>query len=524
MLVDGWAAKLLLCDMLNEAGLTELRSRRLESKVRFACTRNGWYDRDETRANAWKAGATMSPLRFQEHLLPRREFLRIGSLAIGGFALPTMLGSSAKAESLSDVATGKSVIFLFQQGGPSQFETFDPKPNAPSEIRTLTEVVQTSLSGVAFGEAMSRLARLAHKLTVVRSFQTNNAGHNLQPIVGPDSLDANLGSHYSRIVGSTNPQTGMPTNTVVYPSAVDAAVPGPQARGDLKSTGPYGQAYAPFVPGGGGDLQQDMRLNLPHDRIFEDRRALLNQLDRFRKDLDTSGRIERMDQLQRQAYELLLSGKVAAALDLANEDLSVVRRYDTQHFAREGQWDKAARGRRGYYTAQAKSIGKLLLLARRLCEAGCGFVTIHAGYAGVWDMHADGNNLNMVDGMNAVGRPFDHAVAAFVEDIESRGLQDKIMLVCVGEMGRTPRINKRGGRDHWSRLAPLLLYGGGQPNGKVIGRSTRDGGEPDSEALTPSHLVSTILNTMLDLGQLRLISGVPQQVVELASNPMISLA
>ncbi|MDP6447094.1 MAG: DUF1501 domain-containing protein, partial [Pirellulaceae bacterium] len=166
-------------------------------------------------------------------------------------------------------------------------------------------------------------------------------------------------------------------------------------------------------------------------------------------------------------------------------------------------------------------IGKLLLLARRLCEAGCGFVTIHAGYAGVWDMHADGNNLNMTDGMDAIGYAFDHAVAAFVKDVERRGLTDKILLVCGGEMGRTPRINKRGGRDHWARLAPLLLHGGGLPGGQVIGQSDRQGGQPLADPLGPKHLISTILSTVFDAGLLRLAGGVPDSVIDLASHPRI---
>jgi uncharacterized protein (DUF1501 family) len=185
-----------------------------------------------------------------------------------------------------------------------------------------------------------------------------------------------------------------------------------------------------------------------------------------------------------------------------------VARYDTSRFARPDGWSKAARGRNGYYTGHAKSLGKLLLLARRLCEAGCGFVTIHADYEGVWDMHADGNNLNMVDGMEAVGRSFDHAVATYIQDVEARGLQDQILLVCCGEMGRTPKLNKNGGRDHWARLAPLLLHGGGTAGGKVIGQSTRDGGEPAAENLTPKNLISTILHTVFDVGQLRLLPSV----------------
>lgn len=136
-------------------------------------------------------------------------------------------------------------------------------------------------------------------------------------------------------------------------------------------------------------------------------------------------------------------------------------------------------------------------------------------------MHADGNNLNMTDGMQAVGRSFDHAVAAFVEDIEARGLQDKIMLVACGEMGRTPRINKRGGRDHWSKLAPLLLYGGGTQGGQVIGQSDRQGGEPATDNLTPKNLISTIMHTVFDVGQLRLARGIPASVLRLASEKPI---
>ena len=143
-------------------------------------------------------------------------------------------------------------------------------------------------------------------------------------------------------------------------------------------------------------------------------------------------------------------------------------------------------------------------MARRLCEAGCGFVTIHADYEGVWDFHADGNNLNVVNGMNAVGRSFDHAVAAFINDLEARGLDDKIMLVCTGEMGRTPRVNRNGGRDHWARLAPLMIYGGGTPGGRVIGTSTRDGGEPAFDPLNNQNLISTILHTVVDVAQIRL--------------------
>lgn len=451
----------------------------------------------------------------------RRELLSIGTLGLGGLSLATLLKLPAVAQTAQRPLTGKSVIFLFQQGGPSQHETFDPKPLAPSNVRTVGGTIQTSVPGLRFGATMQRLSSLAHKLTLVRSFQTNNAGHNIQPIVGSDSLDANIGTHFARVAGTTSPRTGMPTNTVLFPRAVDSQVPKPQARGNLSSTGAYGAAYAPFVPGGASRLQDNMQLKLSRDRFLSERKPLLTELDRLHRDIAASNQLGAVDAIQQQAYDILLGGGVARALDWRRESPSLIERYDTGRFVENERWNKVSRGRKGYYNAQAATIGRLLLLARRLCESGCGFVTIHAGYAGVWDMHADGNNLNMQDGMRAVGRPFDHAVAAFIEDVEARGLQDDILLVCCGEMGRTPRINKRGGRDHWSRLAPLLLYGGGMPGGNVIGASDRDGAEPDGDQQTPRHLISTILRTVLDPGELRLIPGIPRELNELVEHAPI---
>lgn len=446
----------------------------------------------------------------------RRRILSAGTLALGGLSLSSLCAaraagrpaqkSSAPSNPKPSLLTGKSVIFLFQQGGPSQFETFDPKPTAPSEIRTVTGVAQTSLPGVFFGDTFAQLAPIAHKLAVVRSFQTGNATHNIRPIVGPETLGANLGVLYSRVAGATHPETAMPTSAVLLPQSVSNDVTKGQGRGDLTATGAVGAAYAPFLPGGTGQLLKNLRLDLPADR-FEDRQELRSQLDQMARRFDVDSPFESFDRNQRQACEVLLSGSVADALDLSRESPELVARYDTSRYAARDDWRKANRGQRGYYSGHAKSLGKALLLARRLCEAGCGFVTVHCDYEGVWDMHADGNNLNMIDGMKAVGRSFDHAVAAFVEDVEARGLSDRILLIATGEMGRTPRLNRNGGRDHWAKLAPLMLYGGGVSAGKVIGQSTRDGGEPATDPQTSESLISTVLHATLDTAQLRLQPG-----------------
>ncbi|MEZ5301086.1 MAG: DUF1501 domain-containing protein [Verrucomicrobiales bacterium] len=192
--------------------------------------------------------------------MSRRALLRVGALGLGGLALPQLLAARERA-SISgggDPLRGRSVIFLFQQGGPSQHETFDPKVGAPEGVRTIGGTVATKIPGVHFGASMAQLAGLADRFSVVRSFYTGNGGHNIQPVVGADSLEANIGAHYARIAGATAP-SGMPANMVLFPQAADKRAPKPEARGDLASTGPYGSAYAPFIPGGGGSCRRTCR-------------------------------------------------------------------------------------------------------------------------------------------------------------------------------------------------------------------------------------------------------------------------
>ena len=218
--------------------------------------------------------------------------------------------------------------------------------------------------------------------------------------------------------------------------------------------------------------------------------------------LSTVGAI---DPLREQAYSTLLGG-VAGAFDLSKEDVKTVRRYDTAPLVRPDQISKKWNNY-NHYVDNAKALGKLLLLARRLCEAGCGFVTVTTSF--VWDMHADVNNATVEEGMSYMGPPLDHALAAFLDDVEARGLSDKILLVAVGEMGRVPRLNPSGGRDHWGNLGPLLLAGGGLKMGQVIGQSTRDAGEPASEPVRISNLVATMLQRLIDPTELRLDTSVP---------------
>ncbi len=454
-------------------------------------------------------------LTFQDAVLSdarmrRRQFLRVGGLALGGLTLSDLFAVRALAKARKQTLNDKSVIFLFMHGGPSQFETFDPKMDAPAGIRSATGEVKTTLPGITFGGTFEKLARLAHKFSIVRSFVTGDGNHDIKPIMGKETFGANMGSLYSRIAGPLRSDTAMPTNVALFPRAVNAdAGPAITQFGDFSATADLGMAYAPFVPGAGNGLQQDMRLNLPQQRL-NDRRTLLSALDQWKRWTDTSGLVEGLGAFQQQAFDTLLRG-VSDAFDLSREDPKVIERYDTAPLVPK-QRISSVWNNREHYADHAATLGKLLLMARRLCERGCGFVTVTTSF--VWDMHADVNNATMTEGMGYVGVPFDHAVSAFIEDVEARGLSDKILLVCCGEMGRSPALNTSGGRDHWGNLAPLMLYGGGLKMGQVIGQSSRNGGEPASDPVTLQDLMATIMHTLLDTSEVRVTNSLPKNLIE----------
>ena len=439
----------------------------------------------------------------------RREFLQIGGLSLGGVSLGLPEIGLGGTSTLGNATTGKSVVFLFQQGGPTQHETFDPKLDVPVEIASVGGDIATSVPGLRLGSSLPKLSKLAHRLAVVRNYKTGTQHGGVLPIVSASTQGASIGSVYSRIAGTNHPETGLPNSMFMIPKSLDAEQRSLGERfGKFDATGSLGGAFAPFVPGGKGPLQEAMKLSLPRQR-FEDRRHLLSSLGNVRRRLDDLAETDGIYGLQHQAMDLVVKG-VADAFDLSKEDPRTVARYDTSPYYDPKQWaygDGKTRNNIPWYTAHTKTLGKLLLLARRLCEAGCGFITIHSEF--VWDFHADVNNVAVEQGKRLVIEPFDHAVSAFIEDCEDRGLSDDILLVCCGEMGRTPKINNRGGRDHWPALAPLMLYGGGLTNGQVIGRSTRDGGQPDGRPLEPDDLLATIFHTLFDYGQARLIPDLP---------------
>jgi len=445
--------------------------------------------------------------------LSRRSFLQVGSLALGGLTLPQLLAARAEAAESASYVRDRSVVLLFLNGGPSHIEFFDPKMTAPSEIRSITGEVQTKIPGVTFGGTFSKLAAMTDQISVVRSYGTKQAGHTYAKAAGGDNaLEAAMSAMYARVAGTNDPRTGLPKNILVKPEAVkDGLKLGSNfetgALPTLTQAGKLGKTFAAFDSSGGGDLKGNMELRLPKLRLG-DRRELLKQLDRVRFNAETNGTLDRVDKYRQQAFEIITRG-IGEAFDLKKESPKTLARYDTTGIFKAEDLQR-------YYDMKRASnlLGHQLLLARRLCEAGCGFVTVSdCG----WDMHANRNSPKNMAGMWPMGTQVDHAVAAFIEDCRERGLSEKILLIVTGEMGRTPRINRNGGRDHYGELTPLLFAGGGLKMGRIIGRSDGSASRPVGESYEPKHLVATVLNTLFDVGSMRLDPKIPREILRVAN-------
>lgn len=471
----------------------------------------------------------------------RRDFLRVGALGLAGPALGHVLSSSSSAGGAPSYVKDKAVILLFLAGGPSQLETFDPKPHGIGTSTSIRGHIATKLPGVRFASYFPRLAELADRLTVVRSFQTNHAEHNgahkqlmtadLTVQDGKPIREPGLGAVCSRVFGSMSPG-GMPTHGLIPPTtrhvpmasgfagAYDSVVEGAQPAY-------LGAAYAPFETkvemaegkprekkrrksedeDNRNPLLENLQPRLP-DLTIDSRMDLLKQLDRLDRRIDAGGEMDGMDQYLQQAVELLRSDSIRKALDLSREDRRTLNAYDTEHFRNYRCNDNSIFERDG--PSIGISLGRQLLMARRLCEAGCRFVTlIHAN----WDFHARKGIPNMPEGMSVLAPPLDHAVAAYLQDVEQRGLSDKILLVITGEFGRTPKLDDNLGRHHWPDLCPLVFAGGGLNHGQVVGQSDRRGGRPAADPITIADLHATIMHALFDVGQMRLDVSLPAKVL-----------
>lgn len=423
--------------------------------------------------------------------LQRRSFLQVGALGLAGLTLPNLL----RAGTMS--VHGKSVILLWLGGGPTQHETFDPKPDAPEEYRTLVGSLPTRVAGVRLGGLLPKLAERFEHMALVRSFAHRDPSHegathwlqtgyswpteliSSNPQPQPQFRPA-IGAVVARVRGPMHAHTSVPAYCVV-----DA--------GDLRhrSDGPawLGNQYGPFRIERQGAFQNNLTLRLPAERV-QHRRTLLQALDGLDRQLDQAGGMQGFDDYQQQAFRIL-NGSVKEGMDLAREDLKTREKY-------------------------GPGLGERLLLARRLCEAGAGFTTVN--YDG-WDHHGMSGSGPLREGLQKLCPPLDHAVAAFVDDTRQRGLDRDILLVITGEFGRTPRID--GGknltaRHHWPELCPLALVGGGLRMGQVVGESTAKAERPRSQPLGPEDLMATIFHVLgIDPAlQFKDSTGRPRTLVE----------
>lgn len=437
----------------------------------------------------------------------RREILRIGATSIGGFSLWNLLAGKSQA-AVRDVMHDRSIVVLNLQGGPTQFETFDPKMTAPREIRSITGELPTSIPGVTFGGGFPELAKRADRLAIIRSYRHGISSHGpaaLHVMAGGNPTGAMMGSLFARCAGLTNEQTGMPQNALVTSHAISSDNKDLYtAVSRVSETGTLPASYRPFDPSAGGEIIDNMRLKLDGSRLG-DRRQLLGQLDILKRRAELDGSLQAADTFRQQAFDVLTRG-VANAFDLSLESPETVERYDTSRF----QPTESVKERNSYAAQFSPvALGKQMLLSRRLCEAGCGFVTVTCGG---WDMHGGGKEFTMRDGLDSLSPAVDRAVSAFLDDLADRGLDEKILLVITGEFGRTPRINKNGGRDHWGNLCTLAFAGGGLNMGQVIGKSDKTGSSPASDPVSSQQLLATVMHALFDIGQLRLEPGISQDV------------
>lgn len=438
----------------------------------------------------------------------RRDFLRIGALGMAGLTLPDVLRAREEAgTSPGSAIRDRSVVFLFLNGGPSHIETFDPKMTAPAEIRSVFGEVKTKLPGITFGAHFPQLAARADRIAVVRSYGSGNSGHTYDKVAsGENPTGAAMGSIYSRVAGTNHPETAIPNNILILPEAVEPGLKlernfETDALSSLTDPGELGRGHQAFNPQGGGELKQNMVLELPRER-FDDRRGLLQSLDGLKRFAEKAG-MEDADRYRQQAFDIVTGG-VAGAFDLAKEDPRTVARYDTSRL-----FDLKEATRWGDMRRSSNLLGRQLLLARRLCEAGCGYVTVSdCG----WDHHSNGNSPKGLGGFALLAPQVDHAVSAFIDDVRERGLEEKILLVVTGEMGRTPRLNNNGGRDHYGELTPLLFFGGGLRMGQVIGESDNHATRAATTPYRPQEMMATIMHSLFDTGTLRLARGLPDNL------------
>lgn len=402
----------------------------------------------------------------------RRDLIRVGGLSALGLGLGEFFGiQQATASEQQLTAKAKSCILIWLDGGPTHLETFDPKPDAPSEVRGPLDTIATNLSGVRMNECFEKTAGMMDKLAIVRSMTSPLGEHN-------------FGTHYLMTGYKPTPALTYPTfgSTVAHVRKAASvlppyiAVPNFKAGGikNARGNGYLPSATAPFSVGGNPDKHDfkvrdlDFYRGLDLTRL-DRRRQIVNAFDEFSRTKDASATTRPDPNLER-AYNLIASNEAKKAFELSEEPADVRARY--------------GRG-------SGSGIGQSCLLARRLVERGVPFVTVNSNG---WDSHQSIMQLKerYQGDRNAHLPSLDRALSALIGDLSDRGMLDETLVVVMGEFGRTPKINSNGGRDHWPNVFSVALAGGGIQGGQVVGASDALGEYPKDNPITPSDLAATI--------------------------------
>ncbi len=404
----------------------------------------------------------------------RRSVLKASLAGLAGVSFPELLRLRAESTPTAPRSRSKSVILLWMTGGPSHIDTWDPKPEMPSEIRGPFGVIRTRLPGVRVCEYLPRMAGMLDRFTLIRSVDCRASNHEPNQVMQTANRAAeprtNPKGHLYPAIGSLVAKLRGANDPTVPPYVVLNL----KSRSHVAWSGYLGPQYDPFNAGGTQN-QFSLPTGLTMERVRE-RHSLAQQMDRLRADLDATGQMQALDRFAQQAFEIVAGSKAQEAFDLAREPAANLERYGNHDWGRQA------------------------LLARRLVERGVSFVTIdlsHHSASGTWDTHGD--NIPPYGGIWNGLRPllpvFDQVITTLVTDLGERGLLQDVLVLAMGEFGRTPTLGTQGstdGRDHWPYVMSMALAGGGFRHGQVIGASSRDGGEIAERPVTPGDLAATI--------------------------------
>jgi hypothetical protein len=448
------------------------------------------------------------PVRFCDGLT-RRDFLHAGSLAFLGLSLPQFL--ALKAAGAVDSTRERSCILLFLVGGPSQLDTFDPKPDAPSEVRGPYKAIPTNAGGIQVSEIFPRTARHADKFAIIRSVHhtaagVHDTGHQMMQ-TGRLFLNGleqpHVGSVYGFLKG---PKNNLPPHVLM-------PVPIGNTGGNMphgQNAGFLGKAHDPFVLNADPSAP-DFRVPdlLPPSHIgavrLERRKKLRDAVDGAVEHLERNASARLLDQNFAQAFTLMSSPAAREAFDLSAEDEKTRDRFGRNKF------------------------GQGCLLARRLIERGVRFVTVNMFETVfneiTWDIHGSAPFSPIECYSDLVGPMFDNAYSSLLEDLSERGLLQDTLVLAVGEFGRTPKINPAGGRDHWPQVWSVLVAGGGVRGGQAIGSSDEIGAYPVDRPVKPAEVAATVYHSLgIDLEhELPGPQGRPIPVVDFGVKPIREL-